>query len=392
MLDILAGLRSARPRWAIHLVVPGEGELARRARRAGVVVTVLPWGRQVAVVGDAMIATRGTLRVLVQAGLAVPSAIGVAVRMARLLRRIGPSIVHAHGFKMQLLGMWTRPRRVPLVLHLHDYMSSRRLMSRLLALRPPGRVRAIAISRSVRDDARTVLPATIGIDLVYNGIDARVWSPTGARLDLDRAAGLGVVTSDVVRIGLVATMARWKGHETFLQAIARLPADLPVRAYIVGGPIYESAGSQHALDELRALAGRLGIAERVGFTGFVAEPADAMRSLDIVVHASVRPEPFGRVIVEGMATERAVAARAYGGAAELFVAGEEALACHTDDPGELAGVLEQLVRDGALRSRLARNGRRRVEGQFTAERMTETITGMYEELLDQRRPNDRATP
>ena len=56
----------------------------------------------------------------------------------------------------------------------------------------------------------------------------------------------------------------------------------------------------------------------VGFTGHVADVPAALRSLDIVVHASTAPEPFGMVIAEGMASRRAVVAARGGGAAELF--------------------------------------------------------------------------
>ena len=82
-------------------------------------------------------------------------------------------------------------------------------------------------------------------------------------------AGMPQAPPNTVRVGLVATLARWKGHATFLEAIARLPAHLPVRAYIVGDAVYQTEGSQYSLDELRELARSLGVADRVGFTGFV---------------------------------------------------------------------------------------------------------------------------
>ena len=84
--------------------------------------------------------------------------------------------------------------------------------------------------------------------------------------------------------------------------------------------MYDTAGSQHTMEELQALADGLGLGGRVGFTGFLP-PAPAMRALDVVVHASTRPEPFGLVIAEAMACGRAVITSAAGGAAELVDAG-----------------------------------------------------------------------
>ena len=62
-----------------------------------------------------------------------------------------------------------------------------------------------------------------------------------------------------------------------------------MRGYVIGGALYETEDSQYDLEDLRALAGRLGLAGRVGFTGFVDDAAAAMRALDVVVHASTQP-------------------------------------------------------------------------------------------------------
>jgi glycosyltransferase involved in cell wall biosynthesis len=120
----------------------------------------------------------------------------------------------------------------------------------------------------------------------------------GARANLDAMSGLPQAPANTIRVGLVATLARWKGHATFLEAIARLPDPLPVRAYIVGDAMYQTEGSQYSLDELRQLARSLGLADRVGFTGFVHTPEATFRALHVVVHASTAPEPFGLVIAE----------------------------------------------------------------------------------------------
>jgi glycosyltransferase involved in cell wall biosynthesis len=74
------------------------------------------------------------------------------------------------------------------------------------------------------------------------------------------------------------------------------------------------------------LAAKLGIAEKTAFTGYVTHAGSAIRTLDILVHASTQPEPFGRVIAEGMACGCAVICSAAGGAAELITEGQDALA------------------------------------------------------------------
>lgn len=118
------------------------------------------------------------------------------------------------------------------------------------------------------------------IRTVHNAVDLERFNPRGPLLDLDALSGLLPAANRTVRVGLVATMARWKGHEVFLRALSMLPKDLPVRGYVIGGPIYATQGSQYSLDELRSLASGLGLNGKVAFTGYVDDSAPAMRALD----------------------------------------------------------------------------------------------------------------
>ena len=161
--------------------------------------------------------------------------------------------------------------------------------------------------------------------------------------------------------------------------MARIDAARPCRFYIVGGPIYRSAGSQYTLEELQARAQALGLDGRLGFAGFQADPTRALRALDVVVHASTRPEPYGRVIVEGMACGRAVVAVRAGGAAELFDDSVSALGCPPGDPAALAGAIERLVADPELRSRLGAAGRQAALAHFDRRRLADAWIAVHED-------------
>jgi glycosyltransferase involved in cell wall biosynthesis len=231
----------------------------------------------------------------------------------------------------------------------------------------------------VAADAGRVLGGGPRVQAVWNAVDLGRFAPDGPRLDLDALAGLPPA-ADVLRVGLVATFAAWKGHEVFLEALARLSPDLRVRGYVVGGPIYETAGSQVTLEALRARAGALGLAGRVGFTGFVDDTAAAMRALDVVVHASTEPEPFGLVIAEAMACGRPVVVSAAGGAGELA---EAAGSVPTFAPGDAAGLARRitgLAADPRLCTRLGDEGRRTAERCFAPSRMAGELTAVYEGL------------
>jgi glycosyltransferase involved in cell wall biosynthesis len=262
------------------------------------------------------------------------------------------------------------------VWHIHDYVSRRSLMRRLLYPFRKKCSAAIVNSDSVARDLEQVAPG-LGITRIYNAIDVDRFSPQGNRLDLDAQAGIAPAAPGTVKIGLIATFARWKGHRIFLEALSRLPAGTPVRGYIIGGAIYQTDGSQWSEDELRAEAARLGLTDKVGFTGFVEDTPAALRSLDVVVHASTQPEPFGMVIIEAMACGKPVIASQAGGAAELIADGENALAHSPGDPIALARQMEKLVLDAGLRSRLGARGRLEAERKYHRARLAEQLVAVY---------------
>jgi glycosyltransferase involved in cell wall biosynthesis len=382
LVELLSALRTAHPLWSLALVVAAEGPLVERVRAIDVPVTVLPFPAALARLGDWGLGRGpgGRAQMAIALLAAAPSALRYAARLRGVLRRERPDVVHANGLKMHVLGAWTRPPGTALLWHIHDYVSRRPLAARLLRQRARACDAIVANSASVAADAARVVGSGPALHAVWNAVDLSRFSPSGPCADLDALAGLPPAPDGVVRVGLVATFARWKGHRTFLEALALLPDSRPVRGYVIGGPLYETAGSQVTLDELRADAAAMGLTSRVGFTGFVADAAQAMRALDVVVHASTDPEPFGLVIAEGMACARPVIVSRAGGAAEITTPGVDALAYEPGDAGQLAACLQSLIADAALRRRIGEAGRATAERVFDRRRLATEMTPIYEGL------------
>ena len=388
LLDLAASARAGAPEWRISLVSPGLGALAHEAQRLGIEVHSLPFPATLARLGDSTLVGSGrdAASVARVAARAVRASAGTARHVSRLralLRRLAPDLVHSNGLKTHVLTAWARPAHSALVWQLHDYLSPRPAMARLLRALASRCDVAVGVSQSVSADARATLGERVAMAVVLNAVDLARFTPEGTRLDLDATCGMPAA-GGVVRIGLVATAGRFKGHETFLRAIAQLPRELDVRAYVVGGAIYKPQGSEVSLEELRALARTLGIENRVGFTGFVSAPEQAMRALDVVVHASTAPEPFGLVIAEGMACGRAVVTSALGGAAELVRAGQDALTHAAGDPASLAAQLERLAREPSLRARLGEAARRSAEQRFDRARLVGEWRPLYASAIERR--------
>lgn len=380
LLDLLAALREARPHWTMSLVASAEGPLIDRAAELDVPSGALPFPPALARLGEwgrrGSIASR--IRLAAAAGTAAIPSIRYASRLRRHLADARPDVVHTNGLKMHLLGAQCRPAGAKVLWHLHDYPAARPLTAALLRGQAHRCARVLANSESVAKETRRLLGSAVRVDTLYNAVDLDRFRPDGARLDLDALAGLAPLAAGGIRIGLLGTFARWKGHDVFLDALSQLRTPVPVRGYVIGAPIYETAASQFSLAELKARAAALNLGDGVGFTGRIADVPAALRSLDVVVHASVEPEPFGLVIAEAMSCGRAVIVSRAGGAAEI--AQEGALFHQPGSASELADRMTQLAGDAELRATLGAAGRVAAERLFSRRHLVDTLVPLYESL------------
>ncbi|WP_435022518.1 glycosyltransferase family 4 protein (plasmid) [Tundrisphaera sp. TA3] len=382
---LLASIRAARdliPGADLSAVLLADGPLGAEAERLGASVIRVPLPDRLARLGDAQ--RPGWGRVLG----AVPGAVGFVAGLRAALGRLAPDLIVSNGMKAHALAAPARPRGVPVLWHLHDFPSRRPTTARLLRRLGAGVAGGIAVSDALKRDADAAFPG-LAISVVHNAVDTDHFAPADRDgSGLDRLAGLAPAEPDTVRVGMVATYAIWKGQEVFLDALARLPASgPPVRGYIVGGPIYSTAGSQFTREHLERRAEANALAGRVGFIPFLSDPADLYRMLDVAVHASTRPEPFGLAIAEAMSCGKPVVVAEAGGAAELFTPGHDGLGHTPGDAEGLASAIAALAGDPGLRRRLGANARRTAIERFSPDRFAGEIAAVYASCL--RRPARR---
>jgi glycosyltransferase involved in cell wall biosynthesis len=387
LVDTLWSFRRRWPGLRMVLIAGSAGPLVEASLAAGAdEVVILPLPSSTASLGDS--AAGGSISkligLIVRMILAVPRLTGYLIRLCWEVRQHEPRFVHVLGLKMQLISLWVVPRKVPVVWNVQDYVGSRRLISKLIRwnLRLFGRGRKLAAGCCaddvVRDFESVIPPGSFrSVRTIYNTVDLDRFRPEGERIPLAASP------IESVKIGLIATYARWKGHDVFLNALETLKnqPNLPAwHAWIVGGPIYATAGSQWSPDELISMIEAKGLQGSVTLLPFQKDPASVMRSLDVVVHASSNPEPFGRVIAEAQACGRAVAAVGTGGSGEAFKDGRTGLAIRMNDASSMATVLERLVCDERLRHDLGSAGVAWVAAQFDRRHLASHWQTVYEAI------------
>jgi glycosyltransferase involved in cell wall biosynthesis len=381
LVTLVAALRTLEPAWTVSVIAPSTGPLLDRCRALGASACVVPYPPALAALGEAAAVTgpgRAASRaVFVAKGVkAAVTAPAYFRRLRAMFRDRESTIVHSNGVKAHIAAAVAAPRAARLVWHLHDYVQARPVTAALLRRLARRADAIVANSDSVRSDAAGALGGSRPIRRVYNAVDLERFTPAGAALDLASLADLPR-DEGLLRIGLVATFARWKGHAVFIEALSRMQRRDSVRAYIIGGPVYETAGSQWSIAELKESAAARGLGGLVGFTGHIHDVPAALRSLDVVVHASTEPEPFGMAIAEAMASGRAVVAASAGGASELFDDGVNAVGHVPGDAGDLAAKLDELVADRSRRAALGAAAREAACCRFDPRRMAAEFREAY---------------
>ena len=298
-----------------------------------------------------------------------PRNIAAVLRLAWLTARSarGADFIYANSPKALLVSSIARlVRRKPVIWFLHDLLDETHFSPRTIRLlvTVANRTAARILANSKATAAAFVSAGGRGdlVRVVYDGFDAARFPDTSIDLTALRAE-LDLKGSRV--LGVFGRITPWKGQDVVMRALGQVPSGV---ALFVGDE--EDGGYAN---ELRLLAAKLGVAERVRFLGFREDVPQLMRLVDCVVHASTDPEPFGRVIVEGMLAGRPVIATRAGGIPEIIEDGVSGILITPGSPDELAEALRRIFSDPVAAARMAASGQARALAFFSDERMLREI-------------------
>lgn len=195
---------------------------------------------------------------------------------------------------------------------------------------------------------------------------ARAQSPA-----LELPAGIPV-------LGIVGRLQPWKGQDRLLAAHALLrERGHTLHLLVVGGDSYGLSPRYAA--SLPELITRLGLEGHVTMTGEVADPWPFIEQMDILANVS-DPEPFGIVLIEGMAAGLPVLAVDAGGPAEIVEHARTGMLARSGAPEDLADALEPMLDSAELRDQLGRAGRERFASEYSDVVMRRRFFAMIEEI------------
>lgn len=288
--------------------------------------------------------------------------------MVTALRALGPDLVSTHTAKAGWIGRaaahWLN---IPALYTPHGWSIGSRLSPRLGAIFSLAEKVAERWSAAIicvcEDEKRLALSKRIAaadkLLVVHNGV-ADVARELRAR-----------PAQAPVRICSIARFAPPKDHRTLLAALAALRSQSWELDLVGDGPLEE---------EMRRLASQLGLAERVRFLGYVADPAPVLAGAQVFVLSS-RSEAFPRSVLEALRAGLPVVASAVGGVGEAVTDGINGLLVPAGNPELLAAALERLLADAPLRKSMGARARAAYERRFRLKYMVDSTAAIYATLL-----------
>lgn len=349
-------------------VLPREGPLAERLRAIdGVRVEIIPFGLS---------------RRLRQ----WPGIIRGQWRLTRFVRQYRPDVVHAHLIIAMLAARaasvcYRRAvmvSQVPGLVHLR--MAPFRILDRISLRRDDlvlGSCRAIA--------ARYRAMGARAVEVSYYGCDVHRFDPATPAKPFRDEFAIGDTTP---AIGMVAYMypSRFrdfreigvKGHEVFIDAVPLVLRSRPdARFFVVGDELIGDGQYRRRLEERAA---RLGVADRIEFTGLRTDVGSVMAGLDVLVNPSM-DESACYTVVEALLMRKGVVATEVGGLPDTVRHGRTGLLIPPADPAALARAVDTLIADPARRAALAERGREVALRQFDIARTVGQVNDLYHQTL-----------
>ncbi len=292
----------------------------------------------------------------------------VFARFPLLLYKIAterPDLIYANtNFAALYSGVIGKCLKIPSLAHIRD-IEPLGLMARTLIRQ---NTRLIAISQAVERYLLEERMSPRQITCVYDGVDMRQYQPQAQRKATDGAT-----------IGIIGQLGERKGHLVLLEAMRELVREnTRVKLLIVGKEPAHSA--ERYTERLQAFVRQHHLEQQIEFLGFRRDVPELLAQIDMLALPSLQ-EPFGKIVIEAMAMERPVVASRVGGVPEIVVDGETGLLVPPRDPAALKHALARLIADAALRERMGKAGRQRVEACFTLERNVQATQAIYSELF-----------
>ncbi len=355
-----------------------DGELAEKLKDSNIECIILPMDESVLQIRKGTIGWQSVFRLI-----SAWKVIAYIFSLKNWIIQNKFALVHTNSLKADVIGgLAARMAGVPVVWHIRDRIDcdylpapavkAFRLGSKII----PRYIVANSNATLSTIQGKTGNHKSVGDNgssrmcTVHDGLDQSLYSTNP--VSTFESGGL-------VKIGLIGRLSPWKGQHIFIQAASLVSKKYKqVKFFIIGSALFDE--NQYEL-EIRELVKSLNLQDCVEFVGFVRDVPKCMKDLDIVVHASTTGEPFGQVIIEGMAAGKPIVATNGGGVPEIVRDGETGFLVPMNDHIAMVSALSRLIENPEMAREMGAAGYKRVRNEFSIQKTAREIELVYESLL-----------
>lgn len=301
--------------------------------------------------------------------------------LRRKLRELQPDVVHLnngyiHNHEWMLA---CRLSGIPVIAHDRGGQPPASILSKLNSRLLDA---IICVSDSFLDNVRNEKLKPRIACRVYNGLDTSLYEQYRSPEVRDRIRReLGVKEGEIL-IGMVGNIDYWKGQIVFVRAIKEiLGFGIDAKAVLAGQTVLLAEDYER---EIREYISEHHMDDRVSLLGFRHDIPALLGAMDIFVHASIEPEPFGRVILEAKLMAKPIVATDGGGATEQIAHGETGLLVPMNDSASMAAAIKEYAGDMDRAAGIGEIARKDAEENYSVEMMVTGVEEVYGRVFIER--------
>jgi glycosyltransferase involved in cell wall biosynthesis len=303
---------------------------------------------------------------------------GAVTALRRMIREENVALIHSNTLAVCAGAFAARLAGVKHVWHIHEMLVKPKPVRKALHyLAPRMSCTVVCISEAVRQHVLVDEPRSAAkLIRIYNGLLLEKFVASGSGQAIRDEFG---VSASAPFVGMVGRVNQWKGQAVFARAARILLDKFPDAYFISVGSVFSD--EFHHLDALKAELEQLRIAERFILAPFRRDVASLLTALDVYVHPSILPEPFGLVVLEAMAAGRPVVATAHGGPLEMI---EDGVSGYLVEPGNadaLANGVERVLIDRNRGRSMGHEAKERAFRMFHVNRYVSEMQAVYKNAL-----------
>lgn len=270
---------------------------------------------------------------------------------------------------------------VPCITHERNYINFNHKHSKLFSMLGKKFTKVLAVSNFIRDNLSDNLLDKSNVVTVYDGIDVKRFRDRITRPKSDVRNEFHIDEADLV-IGMIGNIREWKGQAYLIEALKLVARKFSnVKCILVGDIAKNNSTDIKYLDTLKSRVNEYGLIENVIFTGFRDDVPDIANIFDIQINASIEPDPFPHVILEGMSIGNPIISTNLGGAKESIIHGETGYLIGLNETTIFAEYITDLLNNEDKRNFFSKNAVAHINN-FSLDINVENTVNIYNDALD----------